>query len=624
MSRQATGTGRGPLAWLSLLLLAYLVAPLAVFVGRSSAHPGTGFGTAGLFGALATSVAASTISAALVALTGVPLAYWLAHHRGPLATAAGIVVQLPLALPPLMSGVALLYVFGPNTWLGHLADGRLTESLTGIVLAQAFVSSPFLVVSARAAFERVPLQLQEVALTSGCRPSGLFWRVALPMAAPGVGAGLLMAWLRAFGEYGATVMMAYYPQSLPVYTYAQFSAVSLPGAQAPAVLALAVALAVLAIGQALPRAWRWGAQARTRARAGPTSPSAVTAPNPSQPCPVGFALSTEVGSFHLRVAHQATSPRLALLGPSGAGKSLTLRAIAGILPGQVTLAGTDVSGQPPRSRRVGYVPQGESLLPHLDVWSNVIFPPRADQDQARYWLGALGMGALVGRRPAQLSGGQRQRAALARALSCQPRLLLLDEPFTGLDAPQRAVLLQELRQLQRDNNLSSVLVTHDVGEARLLADEVLVIVDGTVAQSGLLAEVARRPASPTVAGLVGWRNLGQGVSGPGGVVALGGPGGPSLGARLTGIAQRAELAPGQPVAWGIAPGQLVVQAAAEPGAWPARVVDALETATGWSYRVSPGPGIQLEALGPGGWEPGQTCWALPRAEGVALWPLPHQ
>ena len=158
-------------------------------------------------------------------------------------------VQLPLALPPVMAGVVLIYLVGPYTTIGSFFGGRLTGSLAGIVLAQTFVAAPFLVIAARSAFAAVEPALDDLAATLGKRPLARFLRVSLPVAAPGIRAGLLLTWLRAFGEYGATVLVAYHPYSLPVFTYVQFSGGGLPDTQAPTVLALAAAIAVVLISR---------------------------------------------------------------------------------------------------------------------------------------------------------------------------------------------------------------------------------------------------------------------------------------------------------------------------------------------------------------------------------------
>src|SRR6185437_6469726 len=137
---------RSPLAPLGLLLLVYLAFPVVAFIVRVAHSPDPGFGAPGLWSALGVSVEASTISLAATCILGVPLAYLLAVHRGRVAAAVGVLVQLPLALPPLMSGILLLFVVGPYTSVGRLFGGRLTESLTGVIIAQTFVSAPFLVI----------------------------------------------------------------------------------------------------------------------------------------------------------------------------------------------------------------------------------------------------------------------------------------------------------------------------------------------------------------------------------------------------------------------------------------------------------------------------------------------
>ena len=238
---------------------------------------------------------------------------------------------------------------------------------------------------------------------------------------------------------------------------------------------------------------------------------------------MSFDLDVTVGSFRLAVAHQAASHRIAILGPSGAGKSIMLRALAGLLgpgAGEVRYSGQLVSAVPVEARDLGYVPQSMALFPDRTVWQQLLFAPRADPRRAAWWLGTLHLGGLQDRLPDQLSGGQRQRVSLARALSHSPRLVLLDEPFSSLDAPVREELRRELRRLQNDAGLSTVLVTHDPEEAALLADEILVIDGGQLLQAGPRAEVFSRPASPAVARLLGIQNLATGVvAGPGEITA---------------------------------------------------------------------------------------------------------
>ena len=318
MTRQ---TARSPLSWLGALLVVYLAVPLGAFVLRLAGSSDRGFSTPGLWSALRTSVESATVSTAVIALLGVPLAYRLARSTHRLAGIVGVVVQLPLALPPVMSGIVLIYLVGPYTRLGRLFGGRLTGSVTGIVLAQTFVAAPFLIIAARSAFAAVDPALDDLAATLGQRPLARFWKVDLPVAGPGIRAGLLLALLRALGEYGATVLIAYHPYSLPVFTYVQFSSAGIPTTQAPTALALAAAAAALLVSRL-----RWPERWRPE-----PEPPAARPPAPAPASVLAFKLDVTVGTFKLRLAHRATSHRLAILGPSGSGKSLTLKSLAGLL-----------------------------------------------------------------------------------------------------------------------------------------------------------------------------------------------------------------------------------------------------------------------------------------------------
>lgn len=493
---------RSPLPWLAGLLAFYLLAPIVAFVVRLTGGISS---TSGVGSALATSLLTATISTAVIAVLGVPLAYLLAHGRGLHTRLLTALVALPLALPPLMSGLLLLYVVGPYTTAGRIFGGRLTDTRIGIVLAQTFVAAPFLIIAARSAFASVDPALEDMAAALGHGRLARFRRVAIPSALPGIGAGLLLAWLRSFGEFGATVILAYHPYSLPVFTFVQFGATGLPATMLPIALALAAALAVLLLaGRGVPR---------RRERATPAvTPIPLTAGSPRT---LDFALSRRLGCFSLKIAYRAQGPRLALLGPSGAGKTLTLRLLAGLMPsegGHIRAGAQALHRLPTERREMGYVPQHPALLPRQTVWRQVTFGAGAKPELAAWWLQRLGLGGLEDRYPDELSGGQQRRVALARALAIEPRVLLLDEPFTGLDAPVRDRLRRELRGLQRDASLCTVIVTHDPEEAALLADEIIILDCGRVLQAGTRRDVFRAPRSPEVAGLLGIANAHRAVA----------------------------------------------------------------------------------------------------------------
>ncbi len=203
---------------------------------------------------------------------------------------------------------------------------------------------------------------------------------------------------------------------------------------------------------------------------------------------------------------------VAVIGPNGAGKSSFVRALAGLVPadGTAVLDGTDLLSLSARDREVGLVFQGQLLFPHLSALDNVAFGPRSrgrsrrDADQrAQELLDTFGIGHLSHRRPRELSGGQAQRVAIARALATEPRLLLLDEPFAGLDVTVAMALRIELAQHLAGFDGVTILVTHEAIDALTLADQVLVLDEGRVAQRGTPRHVAAQPATDHVARLVG-------------------------------------------------------------------------------------------------------------------------
>jgi ABC-type Fe3+/spermidine/putrescine transport system ATPase subunit/ABC-type sulfate transport system permease component len=618
--------GRAPrlLYGLGALLVLYLAYPVGAFVYRVVGGHNEGFNAPGLWPALWVSVEGATISVLIGVVAGIPLAYVLAHRRGWLSSVVSVVVQLPLAVPPLISGILLVYIAGPYSFLGQLSGERLTQTMYGVVIAQSFVSAPFLVVVARSAFRAVDPSLDDVAATLGYGPLARFLRVDVPAASDGIRTGMILMWLRAFGEYGTTVVLAYHPYSIPVYVDNLFSSGPLSPIDAPTFLAFGVAVLAVAVG-------RVRRPARVRRRPVPAPLAPVSAP----PTPVGFNVNATAGTFRLRVAHPEGGHRLAIVGPSGSGKSVTLRVLAGLLgpdAGTVTYGGADVSRTAPERRRVGYVPQGFGLMPGRTVWQQAVFGVHADPARAAWWLETLHLDDLLDRLPEQLSGGQRQRVSLARALATDPRVVLLDEPFSALDAPVRAELRRELRRLQRDVNLSTVLVTHDPEEAAMLADEIMVVSDGQVLQSGSCRDVYQRPASAEIGRLLGIDNLFEGTAGADGVVLADGyraPGAPDGGVPVG-------LATAQPAGarllWQVPPEALRVCQGPSPSGihgatvdlGRARVTDIVDLGRTVEVAVQLSSGIELRArtLDVPDLSVGDACRVEADTEAVSVWSKP--
>lgn len=234
-----------------------------------------------------------------------------------------------------------------------------------------------------------------------------------------------------------------------------------------------------------------------------------------------FAPGPESAGFSLDLEFQAAAAITVLFGPSGAGKTLTLDSIAGfvrpdegriMLDDDILFDGAAGVFIPPRRRRCGYVFQNYALFPHMTLRENLQFAverlPRLERHRkVNEMLERFHIAEVSGRKPYQVSGGQKQRCSIARALIASPRVLLLDEPARGLDAPLRAELYSILREVRSDFATPVLLVTHDLEECFQLGDEMLVLRDGRLVQSGPPRKVIEQPANVEVARLLGLYNL---------------------------------------------------------------------------------------------------------------------
>lgn len=230
-------------------------------------------------------------------------------------------------------------------------------------------------------------------------------------------------------------------------------------------------------------------------------------------------LTVRYGTFALRDVSFTlrAGERLAVLGPSGAGKSLLLETVMGARRperGRVLIDGREMTRVPPEARRIAYIPQDLALFPHLTVLENLRFGLRS-RAARRACAGAieeivamLGLASLLARRDiATLSGGERQRLALGRALAVRPRVLFLDEPFASLDAATRTDLQHSLRAIVRRFGMTVFLVTHDFDEAFLLADEVMIMMQGRIVQRGAAGTVFGEPRTVDAARFLNVRNI---------------------------------------------------------------------------------------------------------------------
>ncbi len=318
---------------------------------------------------------------------------------------------------------------------------------------------------------------------------------------------------------------------------------------------------------------------------------------------------------------------LAIVGASGSGKTTLLRAIAGFVPvtsGTVTLGGRVVDGPgvclPPEQRGIGIVTQDGSLFPHLTVARNVAFglPRRtlADgtptRERVAELLDMVGLAGLADRSPHELSGGQQQRVALARALAPQPDVVLLDEPFSALDAGLRTELGAEVRELLTAARTTAILVTHDQGEALSLADQIGLMIDGRIVQQGTPEELYQRPDDLGVATFLGEVVLLPVLARDGDALTT------ALGRVVPDGSASAAGASGDTVA--LRPEQLTVTAAGDG----AEVVGEVTHVTYHGHdsmvdvRLVDGTPVRIRVLGTGGVRPGDAVTVGVRGRGRLL------
>ena len=522
---------------LGALALCFLFLPLAFMLGRVNwATLGATLATPEAASALGLSLRTCAVALGVDLLLGVPAALVLSRSwRG--VRAARILVALPLSLPPVVAGIALLAAFGRRSTLGAFLSGTgldIAFTTSAVVIAQVFVSLPFLIVTLESALRAREQGLDEMASSLGASPSRVFWRITLPAVLPGLGRGAALALARCLGEFGATLTFAGSMQgvtrTMPLQIYlARESDADL--ALALGVVLLGVAAAVVALTET---PWERLAFFLRLTRRGPASASAAPSARTHE---ASAALAGEAGvGVAVRVAGTVDArgwdvdaelrPGLvtAVVGHNGAGKSTLAQVIAGTLrvdSGAVSIGKRVVDDAamfvPARRRGVAMVSQAPRIFTHMSVLSNVAFPLRVrgvGRAQARAaaleQLRAVGIADLAFKRASDLSGGQAARVAIARALVFRPEVLILDEPTAALDVEATAQVSAVLRERLAGAGITTLLVSHDIAEVLSLASRMIVMGEGRVVEEGEPARVLASPASVFAARLAGL-NI---VSGP--------------------------------------------------------------------------------------------------------------
>ncbi|MCZ8191472.1 MAG: molybdate ABC transporter permease subunit [Microcystis sp. LE19-338.1B] len=497
------------------------------------------------FSPLWISLKTATIALIIIFFLGIAAAYWMLGYRGRWKSLIEGVFVAPLILPPTVLGFILLLLFGKNGPLGQLLDlfnFRIVFTWYAAVITATVVAFPLMYKTTLGAFEQVDASLLQVARTLGASEGKIFWRVLLPLSFPGVLAGLTLAFARALGEFGATLMLAgNIPGQTQTIPMAIFFAVE-AGAMTEAWIWVFIIMLISLSGIIAVNLWQ-SQRKQQLGRPGESKPNEMedwlppwegrnfallAAENQHYRDKIGLFVDIEksLPGFNLSVTFNCQNQPLGLLGASGSGKSLILRSLAGVetpsrgrivLNGRILFDSEKGINLPSRQRRIGFVVQNYALFPHLTVAENIAFglsqklPTKITRQQIANQLELVQLLGMENRYPHQLSGGQQQRVAIARALASRPEALLLDEPFSALDTHLRAQLERQMIKTLSNYDGVTIFVTHNMDEAYRICENLLVMEKGRVIANNSKQKIFERPDSVSLAKITGCKNFSRAV-----------------------------------------------------------------------------------------------------------------
>ena len=456
------------------------------------------------------SLKTSVVSIIITFFLGLWAARGVVSVRSPKAKAwLDGLLTLPLVLPPTVAGFFLLYLFGAKRPAGIFLEKvfhyKIVFSWQATVLAAVVISFPLMYRSARGAIEQVDANLIYAGRTLGMSERTIFWKIILPQARPGILSGGVLAFTRGLGEFGATAMIAGNiagkTRTLPLAIYSEVAAGDMDTAGKYVLIIVAFSLLIVA-----------GMNLRGE----------------KKKMSLQVEIEKKLNDKVLSVSFDTEGKQgiTGILGASGCGKSMTLKCIAGIETpdrGKIVLNGRVLfdSGKKinlrVQDRHVGYLFQNYALFPNMTVEKNIAagFQYRPGQKmsaeeikkQTADYMELLHVTELKSSYPGKLSGGQQQRVALARILASDPEVLMLDEPFSALDAFLKEKLQLELLELLSGYDKDILMVTHSRDEIYRFCEHMLIVEDGRQAGFGITKEIFKNPGTPAAAKLTGCKNI---------------------------------------------------------------------------------------------------------------------
>ena len=481
------------------------------------------------------SLKTATTATVITFFLGIMAAKWMLGYRGKFKGLIEGLLTAPLVLPPTVVGFLLLLLFGRNGFIGQILDSfgvTVIFSWYATVIASTVVAFPLMYKTALGAFKQIDRNLFACARTLGASETKIFWQIMLPLAQPGIIAGTLLAFARALGEFGATLMLA---GSIPGQTQTIPIAIFFAAEGGQMDRALWLVVIMLAISLGVITAVNYGTEGNRKYKFKPRrivgNISAKRRKPIDNPLPTKIELIVEIQKqlpeFLLDISFQTDQTPLGLLGASGAGKSLILRCIAGldtpdkgciVLNGKVLFDSNKAINLPTRDRNCGISFQNYALFPHLTIAENIAFgipgskSDRELKQEIERQLIAVDLPGMGDRYPAELSGGQQQRVALARAKASQPGIMLLDEPFSALDT----YLRDKQEKLLRNNLIHyqgvTVFITHNLEEAYRVCPNLVVIDKGKAIANGTKQNVFEHPGNFRTAQITGCKNFSRAIA----------------------------------------------------------------------------------------------------------------